>query len=92
MNHIDTMKQEPVARSKAYDMIDRFLQNNLNSDEDYAEYSKSLDIIYTSPPAQRKPWVGLTPEQRATIAEANNMLVDDDLFDAIEAKLKEKNA
>lgn len=41
-------------------------------------------------PAQRT-WVGLTPEQRATIAEANNMLVDDDLFDAIEAKLKEKN-
>lgn len=49
--------------------------------------------LYTSPPAQpSKPWVGLTPEQRATIAEANNMLVDDDLFDAIEAKLKEKNA
>lgn len=41
-------------------------------------------------PAQRT-WVGLTPEQRATIAEENNMLVDDDLFDAIEAKLKEKN-
>ena len=38
-----------------------------------------------------KPWVGLTQEQRASIAEANNMLVDDDLFDAIEAKLREKN-
>lgn len=47
--------------------------------------------LYTSPQAQRKPWVGLTPEQRAAIAEANNMLVDDDLFDAIEAELKEKN-
>lgn len=47
--------------------------------------------LETSPSAQRKPWVGLTPEQRATIAEANNMLVDDDLFDAIEAKLREKN-
>lgn len=48
--------------------------------------------VYPSPPAQpSKPWVRLTPEQRATIAEANNMLVDDDLFDAIEAKLKEKN-
>jgi len=52
--------------------------------------------VYTSPPASPsqgdiKPWVGLTQEQRASIAEANNMLVDDDLFDAIEAKLKEKN-
>ena len=48
--------------------------------------------LYTSPQEQpSKPWVGLTPEQRATVAEANNMLVDDDLFDAIEAKLKEKN-
>lgn len=49
--------------------------------------------LYTSPQEQpSKPWVGLTPEQRAAIAEANNMLVDDDLFDAIEAELKEKNA
>lgn len=46
--------------------------------------------LYASPPAS-KPWVGLTQEQRASIAEANNMLVDDDLFDAIEAKLREKN-
>lgn len=48
--------------------------------------------LYTSPPAQpSKPWVRLTPEQQATIAEANNMMVDDDLFAAIEAELKEKN-
>lgn len=47
--------------------------------------------LVATPPEQRKPWAGLTPEQRATIAEANNMLVDDDLFDAIEAELKEKN-
>jgi len=52
-------EQEPVARSDAYDMIDRLLQNNLNSDADYAEYSKALDSIYTTPP-QRKP---LTDEQ-----------------------------
>ena len=45
---------------------------------------------FTSLPAS-KPWVGLTPEQRASIAEANNMLVDDDLFNDIEAKLREKN-
>jgi len=61
-------KQEqgkPVAWSDAYDMIDRFLQNNLNSDADYAEYSKALDSIYTTPP-QRKP---LTDEDLDLICE-----------------------
>lgn len=38
-----------------------------------------------------REWVGLTDDERKTISEANNMLVDDDLFDEIEAKLKEKN-
>lgn len=32
-------------REAAYDMIDRFLRNNLSSDEDYAEYSKALDLV-----------------------------------------------
>jgi hypothetical protein len=45
--------------------------------------------LYTSPP--QRQWVGLTDEDRKTISEANNMLVDEDLFDEIEAKLKEKN-
>jgi ribosomal protein L37AE/L43A len=32
-------------REAAYDMVDRFLRNNLSSDEDYAEYSKALDLV-----------------------------------------------
>lgn len=40
-------EQEPVA-SDAYDMIDRFLRNNLD-DDDYAEYSAALDALYTAP-------------------------------------------
>jgi hypothetical protein len=46
--------QEPVA-SAAYDMVDRFLRNNLSSDADYAEYSAALDALYTTPPAQPAP-------------------------------------
>ena len=46
----------------SYDMIDRFLRNNLN-DDDYAEYSAALDELCT-PPAQRKP---LTDEAIATV-------------------------
>lgn len=37
----------------SYDMIDRFLRNNLD-DDNYAQYSAALDELCT-PPAQRKP-------------------------------------
>lgn len=40
----------------SYDMIDRFLRNNLN-DDDYAEYSAALDELCT-PPAQQEPVAG----------------------------------
>lgn len=40
----------PSGRSDAYDMIDRYLRNNLD-DDDYAEYSAALDCIYDAPPA-----------------------------------------
>lgn len=33
----------------SYDMIDRFLRNNLG-DDDYAEYSAALDALCASPP------------------------------------------
>ena len=40
-----------------------------------------------------KPWVGLTEEERASFWTADQMTQKewDELFDAIEAKLKEKN-
>lgn len=82
-------QQEPVAWSKAYDMIDRFLQNNLNSDEDRAEYSAALDCLYTSPPAS-KPWVGLTDDDREAAMDGTYDRWD--IAEAIEAKLREKNA
>ena len=41
--------------SDAYDMIDRFLRNNLGSDDDYAEYSKALDSLCGAQPAQAVP-------------------------------------
>jgi hypothetical protein len=47
---LDPSVAEPVA-SAAYDMVDRFLRNNLSSDADYAEYSAALDALYTTQPA-----------------------------------------
>jgi hypothetical protein len=66
-----------------YDMIDRFLRNNLG-DDDYAKYSDALDEI-ASPP--KRPWVGLTDEE-ASWCQAPSTI---QTWKRIEAKLKEKN-
>ena len=42
-----------------YDMIDRFLRNNLG-DDDYAEYSAALNSLCTPP---QRTWVGLTDRE-----------------------------
>lgn len=34
-----------ITKEQAYDMVDRFLRNNMD-DEAYAEYSDALDTIY----------------------------------------------
>jgi hypothetical protein len=81
--------QEPVA-SVAYDMVDRFLRNNLSSDADYAEYSAALDALYTTPPAAQRQWVGLTDEERTEIRREHYARTLP-LIDAVETKLKEKN-
>jgi hypothetical protein len=81
--------QEPVA-SAAYDMIDRFLRNNLSRDDDYAEYSAALDVIYTTPPAAQRTWVWLTDED----IEQEFGFIDELLRDCVhrtEAKVREKN-
>ena len=36
----------------SYDMIDRFLRNNLD-DDDYSEYSAALDSLCSPPPANK---------------------------------------
>ena len=89
MRYVPLAQQaEPVA-SNAYDMVDRFLRNNL-CDDDYAEYSAALDSLYTAPP--RREWVPLTDEGIKAIW--NEVLIDGGvqaLARAIEAALKEKN-
>lgn len=69
-----TMHREPVvepsqAASDAYDRIDHFLRNNLY-DDDYADYSFDLDLIWGAAPqpAKREP---LTREQAMAIVQSN---------------------
>ena len=73
----------------SYDMIDRFLRNNLD-DDNYAEYSAALDELCTTPP--QRPWVGLT-QQDIDIAFDDTQEGGgfDDFARAIEAKLKAVN-
>jgi hypothetical protein len=71
-----------------YEMIDRFLRNNLG-DDDYAEYLEALD--YLSRPTPRT-WVGLTDEERNDLCYDFGEKSLWSFADSIEAKLKEKNS
>jgi len=72
----------------SYDMIDRFLRNNLG-DDDYAEYSAALDSLCAPP--QQHTWVGLTDEELQKILQEVSGQGWKPMLEAIEAKLKEKN-
>jgi uncharacterized protein YuzB (UPF0349 family) len=52
---------------------------------------KSYLPLYTSPPAS-KPWVGLTEQERNDLEDYCEMIIGKAAFEAIEAKLREKNA
>ena len=58
---------------------------------DPARIFNSGTALYTSPPAN-KPWGGLTDEQWQSIADTLGCIITRGQKDAIEAKLKEKNA
>ena len=57
-----------------------------------APFPKVGDFFYTSPQPS-KPWVGLTDEEKADLFEGTAPYYNEtDYADAIEAKLREKNA
>ena len=63
--HLQTQQaHKAVCESESYDMIDRFLRNNLY-DDDYESYSEALHEVATSRPPQRKP---LSDEEIGKIA------------------------
>ena len=64
--HLQTQQaHKAVCNGESYDMIDRFLRNNLY-DDDYESYSEALHEVATPPAAQRKP---LTKWQAQDIVE-----------------------
>ena len=78
----------------SYDMIDRFLRNNLD-DDNYAEYSDALNALFTP----QRTWVGLTDEEVDRALDAAKVpelpggyeSVELEIARAIEAKLRSKN-
>jgi len=52
---------------------------------------KDGDLVYTTPPAAQRQWVGLTDEEKRQIFEREDYQGWLDYINAIEAKLKEKN-
>ena len=53
---------EAITHAAAYDLIDRFLRNNLH-DDDYAKYSEALEALSQSAPSPQ-PAVPVVPEKR----------------------------
>jgi len=47
--------------------------------------------FYTTPPAAKRPWFGLTDEEQTEIMSEAREFVSRGLIDLVEAKLKEKN-
>jgi hypothetical protein len=80
--------------------------NHLAECEAHLESGETITMIYTTPPAAQRQWVGLTDEERDAIFELHHTRLggwdhggDEVMYDnhfedavaAIEAKLKEKN-
>ena len=53
------------------------------------ELDEGMYPLYTAPP--QRPWVGLTEPERNDLEDYCEMIIGKAAFDAIEAKLQEKN-
>lgn len=78
---------EAITKAAAYDLIDRFLRNNLY-DDDYAEYSKALEAIsHPAPspqaPGRRKGPPGITLEPQSHEQPAVPVVSDGVIGDAL---------
>ena len=82
----DALAEQPAQQQKPVAWKDK-IYGNLH----HQDFGNSIPL-YTSPPAS-KPWVGLTDEEKADLFEGTAPYYNEtDYADAIEAKLREKNA
>jgi len=61
-------------------------------DEEFARIEAEINRRQgDTPPAAQQQWVGLTEEERNDLEDFCKMIIGKAAFDAIEAKLREKN-
>jgi hypothetical protein len=90
--------QEPVAAECKFDREQEWLHceiahHNLVQSEPHKWPGYQTRLLYTTPPAAQRQWVGLTDEEieKACVPLGAAMLSFTEVARAIEAKLKEKN-
>jgi hypothetical protein len=86
--------QAPVKTSWGHDMVVADLA--IDKDHTVSVYCERdqkarVEAMFTTPPAAKRQWVGLTEQERNAIEDYYEMIVGKPVFDAIEAKLKERN-
>ena len=93
--NVDRVEQEPVGWLDSNDKLAEFMHKDLKAEHDKRDSStpRAFQIpVYTTPP--QRTWVGLTDKEAFQICVDCGCLSADwlTLLDAIEAKLKERNA
>jgi hypothetical protein len=66
--------------------------NHLAECEAHLESGETITMIYTTPPAAQRQWVGLTHAEYGYICDKHSAMSDFDFLEDIETKLREKNA
>jgi hypothetical protein len=88
--------KEPVATSNQSLQVEQLLKDMLdtlpyNTPEYWIGRIKQVLPMYTTPPAAQRQWVGLTDEEIQTIWRHSEHMDVNEVCQAIESKLKEKN-
>jgi hypothetical protein len=83
--------QEPVAWRYDLKQTGSFAGTSTEYSRIKLKIGENWTPLYTTPPAANRPWVGLTEQERNEIEDYCEMIVGKPAFEAIEAKLKEKN-
>jgi hypothetical protein len=87
---LEQPEQHPVAFVNA-DHLQGLTLGHYGYAEIYTDESEGRVPVYTTPPTAQRPWVGLTEGERNDLEDYCKMTIGKTAFDAIEARLKERN-
>jgi len=80
------------AMKQALDALNTTDTHPISSAEQYLKEIEAMEALEdAAADAQEREWVGLTDDDRKNFYQGKYVISDDDLMDAVEAKLREKN-